>query len=276
MTSESHVMHKHKSPAARQHTRDGSTALGVNGLPISASTPYSPKAFNNSLMNGDLALFSSTATFPSSNRFASEPPCDSISAQSLTTSSNLSKDDAYPTAGYQGRRKKASQAASKAYTPIKSFDPRQLLNPKSFDTEKRRRDEETDATPSHEHKTGDASTSSPDFVFASVDAEDTTATSSEPEGSGMGNLIERVHNVEKREDRPQKKRKTEHLEEAVEENKPKASFAGGGKGGEIGEYMRQKRKEAHDEAGSTSTVVDLTAGGLLSVGPWEVIADRTP
>ena len=81
----------------------------------------------------------------------------------------------------------------------------------------------------------------------------------ENDGIGLGHLIERVHNVSKRENRPSKKQKTEHVVED-EVDGPKAVFTGGSKNGEIGEYMRQKRQEGVQEAGPTSSVVDLTAG----------------
>lgn len=87
----------------------------------------------------------------------------------------------------------------------------------------------------------------------------------------MGGLIERMHNVSKREDRPQKKQKREHIGEDADDEQRKAVFAGGGKGGEIGEYMKQKRREGQQEAGPTNAVVDLTAGTLFCC-----VASRRP
>jgi len=75
----------------------------------------------------------------------------------------------------------------------------------------------------------------------------------------MGNLIERIHGITQRDGCPQKRQKTTKTDED-DDGQRKATFAGGGKGGEIGEYMREKRKEAQAESGPNGTVVDLTAG----------------
>lgn len=80
----------------------------------------------------------------------------------------------------------------------------------------------------------------------------------------MGNLIERIHGITQRDGRPQKRQKTTKMDEEDDDEERKATFAGGGKGGEIGEYMREKRKEAQAESGPKSTVVDLTAGMAAS------------
>ena len=77
----------------------------------------------------------------------------------------------------------------------------------------------------------------------------------------MGSLIERVHNVSQREERPQKKQKIDTFEE---DDKYKKNFGGGGKGGEIGEYIKQKKKEGIEEDGSSATIVDLTGGMCTS------------
>ena len=74
----------------------------------------------------------------------------------------------------------------------------------------------------------------------------------------MGNLIERIHNVTHREDRPRKRQKSEQIR-GEDDDQKKTSFAGGGKGGEIGEYMKQKRKEGQSSVGP-NPVVDLTGG----------------
>lgn len=81
------------------------------------------------------------------------------------------------------------------------------------------------------------------------------------QGQGLGSLIERVHNVSQREERPRKKQRTEGDEHESEEQK-KTIFGSGGKGGEIGEYLKMKRKEGQDIAGPKA-VVDLTGGGSL-------------
>lgn len=75
----------------------------------------------------------------------------------------------------------------------------------------------------------------------------------EENGQGMGTLIERLHNVSQRGEPPQKRLK--HYQNG-NENRATA-FVGGGKGGEIGEYMKQKRAESLITSGP-APVVDLT------------------
>ncbi|KAI9789179.1 MAG: hypothetical protein M1816_006313 [Peltula sp. TS41687] len=77
---------------------------------------------------------------------------------------------------------------------------------------------------------------------------------------GFGGLIEKIHGVSTREDRPQKRQKREHENEEDKVDKQKAAFPGGGKGGVIGEYMRQKKEEGKQEAANSGTYVDLTIG----------------
>ena len=75
----------------------------------------------------------------------------------------------------------------------------------------------------------------------------------------MGSLIERVHGITQREERPRKRQKTEIIADEDDAQK-KVTFQGGGKGTEIGEYMREKRREAQAKSGPDGAVIDLTAG----------------
>ena len=74
----------------------------------------------------------------------------------------------------------------------------------------------------------------------------------------MGSFIERMHGVTHRDERPQKKPKTIMPDD---EDDKKPTFVGGGKGGDVGEYMREKRIEAQANSVPNSEIVDLTAGG---------------
>ncbi|TKA61468.1 hypothetical protein B0A49_12576 [Cryomyces minteri] len=130
------------------------------------------------------------------------------------------------------------------------YDPKALLNPKG--AAKRSRD--LDGTGEEE------------VVEATPATKGYVRQHKEQQELGMGSMIERVHNVGKREDQPQKRVKTNH--NADEETDKKVTFeGGGGKGGVIGEYMRQQKeegKQAASEAGppataASSSVVDLTA-----------------
>ena len=80
---------------------------------------------------------------------------------------------------------------------------------------------------------------------------------------GMGSFIERMHGVANREDRPQKRQKRETEIPDGKEEQVKAAFTGGaGKGGVIGEYMRNTKAEGTEEATKAGSIVDLTTGGL--------------
>jgi SNF2 family DNA or RNA helicase len=72
---------------------------------------------------------------------------------------------------------------------------------------------------------------------------------------GMGHMLERMHNVADRNMIPQKRRK---IYDEREEVNQKAEFTGGGKGGVLGEYMRQKREEGQKDASTRATApVDI-------------------
>lgn len=252
----------HSVPGASQDMRNMLPPTGVNGYPVSAAALLDPKSFKKQNQNGESQLFPFDHTSHSSSRFGSEPPRYFSSYPSPTSATSASKDDAYLVLAEQGRPKKSLPARNNAQSPMQKFDPKQTLNPKAFDWTKRQRDEALDAASTTESTITNAA-SEPQFVFTSAGDNSTESTSPEADGSGMGNLIEKVHNIEKREDRPHKRQKKEQILEDEEENKAKATFAGGGKGSEIGEYIRQKRKEGQQESGPTSAVVDLTAGRLL-------------
>ena len=144
-----------------------------------------------------------------------------------------------------------------------SFSPQQLLNPKGFDAKKT-----TDTFSNSSHPTFDAepakSHADVSFTFdsggsASSDDEDQDA---EPPHNGLGSMIERTHNVSEREFRPAKRVKLEHDPEDGDDSRAKSKFTGGAKGSELGEYVRNGRKEGAQTTGppSASSIVDLTAG----------------
>jgi len=75
-------------------------------------------------------------------------------------------------------------------------------------------------------------------------------------GADFGSMIERRHGVTKREALPQKRIKTDHEQDDNDASKKNKTFVGGGKGGVIGEYVKQKRAEGQEEAGPD--VVELS------------------
>lgn len=181
----------------------------------------------------------------SSARHSSEPR-NLFSQSPLSTADSLSpiaKDDTHGFFKGQGRGSKHSKPQATSYQQ-QSYSPRQLLDPKGAVAPKPR--------------------ASPDSLRRASPLANVVhkRASEEPEAQGMGNFIERIHGITDREERPQKRQKTdkEYEDDEEEEEEKKATFAGGGKGGEIGEYMRERRKEAQAKSSANGTVVDLTAG----------------
>lgn len=260
------------TPSSRHLADNMPAPNGVNRCPVSAAILTDPRAMNQHLANGIPHSSHSKSSTPPP-RQTSEPL---LSRSSLLSPSNFdiqfptrsSKDDAYHV--FEGKGKKPSTAGNEvnneAYKiPSSGFNPRALLDPKSFAKTK--------------HSNGDENSLSPNVTFTtskpSASPREPTSNGSHPpicdsiprrdydeyEGHSISSLIERVHNVSERAERPPKRRKIEKAEDEVAfEEQKKANFGGGGKGGEIGDYMKQKKKEGLAESGPTSSVVDLTGG----------------
>jgi hypothetical protein len=79
---------------------------------------------------------------------------------------------------------------------------------------------------------------------------------------GMGQMLERMHNVASRDMLPQKRRKI--YDEGAQNEQRKAEFHGGGRGGVIGDYMRAKKEEGQRENLPTRNAVDISAGNNSS------------
>lgn len=160
--------------------------------------------------------------------------------------------------------KKMAKAPVPIQAPSNGFDPRRLLDPKGFDKASRQDGEAKtpdtvrsthtrDSTTPHRYTNGHAH---PDFEFTT-----TTQDEDDHQEQGMGSLIEKAYNVGHREERPQKRQRLEKTED-FEDDQEKPKFSGGGgKGGDLGEYVKQKKKEGIEENGAVpNTVVDLTQG----------------
>ena len=228
-------------------------------MPVSAAMLMDPKAMKKHLANGTptSSLFESPSVTP---RQISEPAILESSLRSpiiVDFCKSITKDDAYNFIGRKGKNPITSHVA--AQNPSQP-SPRQLLDPKGFD--KSQRQKEQNSLPS------DSILISPPTSSRSLHEHTDNETAllngngkrnhDEYEEQGMGSLIERVHNVTERQERPQKKPKSETFDE--DDIEKKAAFAGGGKGGEIGEYMKKKREEGLKENGAANAVVDLTGG----------------
>ncbi|KAL8672297.1 MAG: hypothetical protein Q9168_003240 [Polycauliona sp. 1 TL-2023] len=120
------------------------------------------------------------------------------------------------------------------------FSPQQLLDPKRFQLNPQMKPKPLPSTPAESTDTA-------------------TFPGQRQESPGLSGMIERIHGVSQRVERPAKRQKFDD----DDEHSGKESFGGGGKNGEIAEYLKQKRKEGQDEVEATaptSAVVDLTGG----------------
>lgn len=77
----------------------------------------------------------------------------------------------------------------------------------------------------------------------------------------MGQMLERMHNVASRDMLPQKRRKL--YDDRPQDEQKKSEFNGGGKGGVIGEYMREKKEEGQKENIPTPAAVDISTGEFI-------------
>lgn len=244
----------------------------ANGTPISAATLTDSKALKKHLANGTPSLFHfEPSSLPA--RRGSEPP-QSGSCFDAPLVPDIApqrpKDDAYIVLENKGTKAKGSQnAAAAGQVASSTFDPRRLLDPKGFNNDQRQRDSQSASTQS---TLGQSSPFNPQL---NGKPSETNSNLSKINGNGlrkrdhehyetqgMGSLIEKVHNVSQREERLQKKPKVEKSEFDVEEDR-KASYVGGGKGGEIGDYLKERKRQGAAESGPVNAVVDLTGGTCL-------------
>jgi SNF2 family DNA or RNA helicase len=158
------------------------------------------------------------------------------------------------------------------------FDPKSLLNPKAAMKQKK----EPAKTPANPYgpadlepiyqfnnnslSSGNSSTNNYSFPIATGSQQQFQFPPQEKEREqGMSSLIERFHNVEKRSDRPAKRQKQEPTagdEDDLVNVKQKGDTEVRGGTGDLGAYLKAKRKEGIEQDGALNTmshVVDLTA-----------------
>jgi len=155
-----------------------------------------------------------------------------------------------------------SSATITASTP--RFDPKALLNPKAA----LKQAKASKGLPPNPYS---FSTALPPVSGAGTYAPSigphpvTTPLQVTPQEHGMGSMIEGLHNIGERDDHPAKRQKRSQAsgdEDLVKYNQKGASDRLGGTG-ELGSYIREKRKDGLDEYGpaitnSASHIVDLT------------------
>lgn len=242
---------------------------GVKANELSAAMLMDPKALKKHLANGTpISSHPESSSLPAPR--CSEPPhSEPSSGASLVpdTVTLRSKDEAYHVPDNEGNKAMTSQNATMAGQAASStFDPRRLLDPKGFNNAQRQIDSKSASTestlaqpgPSNLQLSGKPSETQDNPRGTNVDGLH-KRDHEDFDGLGMGSLIEKVHNVSQREERPRKKPKVENGDFEVEEDK-KVGFIGGGKGGEIGDYLKEQKKQGIAGSGPVNAVVDLTGG----------------
>ena len=242
---------------------------GANPTRLSAATLTDPKALKKHLANGT-PIPSHFETSSLSSRRGSEPP-HSESSFDIHFLPNIapqqSKDDAYHILENKGKKTMSAQNATMAGQAASStFNPRRLLDPKGFSNDQRQRVSKSVSTPSGSYQpipSNPQLNSKPCETNGELSEIDVNGLHKRDrkdyEGPSLGSLIERVHNVSQREERPQKKLKIQKDDLDVEEGETVKSV-GRGNGGEIGDYLKEKRKQGIAESGPVNAVVDLTGG----------------
>ncbi|KAL9031346.1 MAG: hypothetical protein Q9196_000601, partial [Gyalolechia fulgens] len=225
-------------------------SAATNGFPVSSSILLDPKGMTKQAANGNEST-SHSVPVHSRPRHSSEP-LDSMSPPQTHFLKNFnSKDDAHMSPKGRGKRlaQPSNLQSQQTSTPNHSFNARQLLDPKAFRGNSQQ--SHKDARSPKPSGTDESDERNPpnDSTHSGKDA---------TEHQGLSSMIERMHGVSQRNERPQKRQKTEHENDERE----KATFTGGSKGGEIGQYLKEKRKEGQDEsqAAAAASVVDLTGG----------------
>ena len=266
----------HAASPERQDARRMPASSSINGYPISPAALLNPKAYQKQMAHGitsDSSPSSLISNIPPL-RASSESP---YSYRSNTSPPNYispnSQDDAHLFFSSQGQGRSKKASSLNGDVPLSSpphFDPKQLLNPKGFNKHRGKEDTQVKLPPAEkvQPKQLDPYSTGPlEVPLHPHGAPKREHDAVVGEVHGMGNLIERMHNVSKREEQPRKRQKKEHDSQDDQEDVKKATFAGGGKGGVISEYMKLKREEGKQESGPTRTLVDLTTGmeSLLSL-----------
>ena len=158
--------------------------------------------------------------------------------------------------------------AASVQTNLNGFDPRQLLDPKGFDKSSRPIEQRNN---SDKYSSGSPQSSLGKAPLNVNQYPEVTFTASKSdhgdyEESEMSSLLEKTYNIGNRQEPPQKKQKTDQTEQ-FEDDRENLKYVGSrGGGGELGEYVTQKRQEGlQDSTAALGNVVDLTQGCSLAI-----------
>lgn len=210
-----------------------------------------PKAYSKQLALGNSSS-SSTSPIPTElaageNSSSHPTPPHSISAAPLG-------DDNKAYSSHEGRRgsqspgsRSSQQNGTSRPTDISplgtTFDPRQLLSPRSYSSKSSR---SSNATPTRKGHLAS------DDIQKKRDLEDHG-------NAGQGSLIENMYGLETRPNQPLKKRKTDE-ESTI---RSASNFSASGNAG-LGEYMKEEAATAGSkELAIRSSVIDLTLGKFV-------------
>ncbi|KAG9234963.1 SNF2 family helicase/ATPase-like protein [Amylocarpus encephaloides] len=203
-------------------------------------------------------------------RYPEEPTYSSQPAPSF-----YAQNDAYSNNSWAGRNNNVPIRANGtlAFSPQEqpqSYDPRQLLNPRGFHQEPQPPQQNGVSTngsvPAQQlmfqfNSPGGTPEASPHLhpsprPHDAPNGQNGYASSANGNGAlgGMGNMLERVHNVTDRSMVPPKRRR---INEDSGEQRRKADFSGGSKGGVLGEYVSARRKEGRGEAIANVNTVSI-------------------
>lgn len=140
----------------------------------------------------------------------------------------------------------------------RAFSPQALLNPKAEG--RRVRDPHRGIEPANSYNSMTANSGASPYTSMIDGAEPSGNT--EIQEQGMASRIEKLHNVTKREDRPQKRQKKVHDritdDEDLVDVTRKSQFSGSKSSGDLGQYIKEKREEGAN--GQPHDTVDLTNG----------------
>lgn len=158
-------------------------------------------------------------------------------------------------------------------SPNAGFNPRMLLDPKGLDGSSRKPQDNQSQTSTLIKRPSTDSIEAMDTFTREEDAR-SLGDLEASEGFGQGSLIEKAYNVSHREERPQKRVKIDKAQDLEDEEKSK--FHGvGGSGGDLAEYVKEKKKEGLQQQGPTNPiVVDLTNGESDFQSTVVSLADR--
>jgi hypothetical protein len=226
------------------------TPSAPNGHAPSAGMLLNPKAYHKHVANGtsELPFLSTFTPLPMTRSLSESSSLSSTIYTPIPTSYSDTETNAEP----QGRVKSKPSTSNENFKP--SPDPRQLLNPKGFQKAQAKKME----TPLKEPPiVNDLIESSPSPQAGSGTSTNSKRSFEEfSEQPKLGNLMDKLHNVEERQHLPHKKTKRNIDVEDDEGKKPSGTSRGSGT---LGEYLKEERNKENAKGRSTP-VVDLTTG----------------